>query len=389
MRFTKIEISEKAVKHNLTKLREYSNNSDIICVVKSNAYGLGVHIIYKELVKFGINKLAVAFVNEAVELRELGFKGSILVMVPIFPEFTDLAIKYNLEICIQSTSQAININKICSKLESKINTHLFFDTGMHRDGIENENLNEFLDILIKLENINVVGILTHFAESENLDDFSINQIETFELMVEKFFNSKYFNLKNLNKENITLHFSNSNAIFNRFIDKVKYKMTTIRPGLSIYGFLQSEEKTKEVDLKSIFTLKSKIINVKTLKKGETAGYSFKYIAEKNHKIGLVPIGYGDGYRYNFGNKSEVLIFGKRYKVIGSVCMDQIIINLENDEIKIGDEVVLIGKQSNHNVKTNMITEDEITVFELAKLAETIPYEILTSLAKRIPRFIND
>lgn len=389
MRFTKIEISESAIKHNITKLKKYSENSDIICVVKSNAYGLGIHIIYKELIKLGINKLAVAFVNEGVELRELGFKGSILVMVPIFPEFTDLAIKYDLEICLQSISQAIKINKICYSLESNINANLFFDTGMHRDGIQSENLSEFLSTLTKLENINVVGLMTHFAESENLDDFSIGQIEKFELMTEKFFNSNYFEKKKLKKDDICLHFSNSNAVFNRFMDKVKFRMTTIRPGLSIYGFLQNEDKTKEFDLKSIFTLKSKIINIKSIKKGETAGYSFKYIAERNHKIGLIPVGYGDGYRYNFGNRAEVLIFGKRYKLIGSICMDQIIVDLGDDEIKIGDDVVLIGKQSHKNTKTGVISEDEITVFELAILAQTIPYEILTSLSKRLPRFVND
>lgn len=389
MRFTKIEISEKAIKHNITKLKEYSNNSEIICVVKSNAYGLGIHIIYNELIKLGINRLAVAFVNEALELRELGFKGRILIMVPIFPDFTDLAIKYDLEICLQSASQAEEVNTICDNLNVQIKAHLFFDTGMHRDGIESENLNFFLDSLINLKNLKIIGLMTHFAESENLDEFSIGQIKQFEKMTEVFFASNYFKNINQNKDDICLHFSNSNAIFNNFMKEIKFKMNAIRPGLSIYGFLQSEEKTKEFGLNPVFTLKSKVINIKSILKGETAGYSFKYIADRNHKIALVPIGYGDGYKYNLGNKSEVLICGKRYKVIGSVCMDQIIVNLKDDDIIIGEEVVLLGKQLYKNSQTGEVIEDEVTIYELSKLANTIPYEILTSFTKRIPRFVCD
>jgi alanine racemase len=418
---SRIEISRSAFNHNLNLIKNYAKSNDInydinnqedkntiddhncqiIPVIKANAYGHGANLISDLLLEIGVNKIAVAYINEAIELRNYGFKDDILVLVPIFANKLKLALEYNLEITIQNFKELDLLESELEKLSKKIKVHLFLDTGMHRDGFQFQYWENAANRLLDSKYLQFSGIMSHFAASESKVDFTYSQrdklIDFIDYLVDK--NKDFKRL--INNGNITIHLSNSLGIFNRLMNNEQIKLNlnsanlldnhikfAVRPGISLHGVLSDNSKAEEVKLIPTLSLKSNVIDIKFLKKGETAGYSFRYIADNDHFIAIVPIGYADGYCFGLGNKAEVLIKGKRFRVIGSVCMDQIIVNLEHNskKVSIGDEVVLIGSQDYIDKEGNT-SSNNISVYEIADLMNTIPYEIFTGLSSRLNRII--
>lgn len=407
---TKIILNRNAYQYNLNLIKKYSNNSNIIAVIKANAYGHGVKELLDILVENEINKVAVAYIEEAVEIRDLGFVGEILVLVPIFAEKYKVAIERNLEITIQNFEELKSLVKYTEvynsngRVKNYLNVQLFLDTGMHRDGFDIKHVNHALEIINKSIYLKFKGILTHFAISEEVNDFTISQIKKFNESVTELIK------QGINHKQIDIHTSNSYGIFNQLDllyndndtnnSKLSNNQTTnsIRPGISLHGILSDEKIANEIGLKPTLTLKSNILDIKELDIFETAGYSFRYVAQHKHKVALIPIGYADGFRFELSNKAEVLIKGHKFKVIGSVCMDQIIIDLSSNEkyntllsnsnidnIKVGDEVVIIGEQS-YNYQNYTFTS-KVTVYDYARLLNTIPYEVFTGFSRRIQRYI--
>ena len=426
MQESRIEISKSAFLHNLNLIKKYAKDNDanysnnieeidnsqckFIPVIKANAYGHGAKLISELLAQNGINKVAVAYINEAIELRNYGFTGDILVLVPIFANKLHLAIEYNLDITIQNFNELDLIeDELKSRQESEPNinsktlkVHLFLDTGMHRDGFQFQNWENAANKLLNSKYLVFSGIMSHFAASESKIDFTFSQRDKLINFIDYLFNNNLNFQQLITNGQIIIHLSNSFGIFNKLMNNEQIKLNlnlnnlvtnvnfAVRPGISLHGVLSEKSKADEIGLIPTLSLKSNVIDIKYITKGETAGYSFRYIADNDHFIAIVPIGYADGYCFGLGNKAEVLIKGNRYKVIGSVCMDQIIINLSNNpqNVSIGEEVVLIGKQEFIDIEGNT-SNNSITVYEIAELMNTIPYEIFTGLSTRLNRIIVD
>lgn len=368
MRLSKANINLTNLNHNLSIIKNHAKESKIIPVVKANAYGHGIIEISKHLREEGFGTLAVAYPDEAVELRKNGDYGNILCMVPInISDFRDV-IEHDFEVAVDNLELLKLLNDAANIESQIINCHLYLNTGMNRSGIKHDEAMEIINNLKGLKYINLIGIMSHFANSENEDkSFSKKQIAEFH---------KFKELIDLMGDELpnkikNYHFCNSNAIFN--LEEAHYN--SVRPGLSMYGLLDKKINSDKYDLKPVLSIRTRLISTKRINRGETAGYSFKFIAENDCNIGMIPLGYGDGFPSSLSNKMECLIDGKRYKIVGSICMDLMLIDLGDDEIPINSFVTIIGKQK----------DEEITVYELAEKSGLIPYEVSCMLTDRLPK----
>ncbi len=367
MRPTRIQINSANLFHNISQIKNRAN-CELIPVVKANAYGHGLQLITKLLNENKINKVAVAFPSEAKQLRMGGNKCNILSLVPPRPQDAQEIVEMGTESSIADIDTLLEINRQARLLSKTINLHLFINSGMNREGIAPRDALGFLREASELDSVKIIGLMTHLPDAEfsteknRLSDACLNIFE--ELLI---------SLKNSGFTFKEIHAFNSAGIINLKSNATNFA----RPGISIYGVLPSEDIKNKIDLKPVLSLHSAVISIKKVEKGETVGYSQKYICEQDTQIAIIPIGYGDGYSVALSNKGQCLISGKRYNVAGSVCMDQIMVDIGMDKINAGDEVVLIGKDG----------DEEITVSEIAAKIGTIPYEVLTMLSARVPRLI--
>lgn len=367
MRATRAEINSKNLIFNLHNIQKTAPNSEILAMVKANAYGHGALEIAPILRANGVNYLGVAFANEGVSLRKSGDSGEIVVIIPATKAEADDLINYNLQTCVADNDVLLDLSEKASQANKTIKVHIFINTGMNRDGLKPDDAEEFINNAKKLPGIELIAIMTHFASSDFSDkSFAHKQLNDFKELIHNLqSNGHYFKY---------VHAANSGAVAN--IPDSHFNM--VRPGISMYGYMPEEKLLDNIELKPILELKTVVLSIKNLKVGETAGYSFKYFAKDNTQIAIIPIGYGDGLNYGFTNKAKCLIQGEFYPLVGSICMDQSIVEIGNDtNIKVGDEVVIIGSQG---AKLQ-------NAYHLSRLIQTIPYDITTSISMRVPRII--
>jgi alanine racemase len=362
------EINTKNICHNLQKIRDKTKDKYILAMVKANAYGHGMIEISKFLRTQDIEYLGVAFIHEAVKIRQAGDNGKILVMVSPEPQDADLFIDYNIETAFSSFKILKYYEKRAIERDVIIYGHLYIDTGMHRDGMAIEDAIPFMDYVKDNPNIKITGLMTHLATADMPDiAFANKQLERFE---------------NIRKELDTLgykfkyiHCSNSAGIPN--YPSAHYNM--VRPGISIYGMMSNKQMAKEMDLKPVLSWKSKVMHCVNVPKGDYIGYSnspaYPYFAKTDMEIAVVPSGYADGLPRSLTNKLQCLINGKRFNSVGSICMDEFMVDITGEKVKQGDEVVIIGEQG----------DEEISVYELAELAHSIPYERTSAISDRVKR----
>jgi len=366
MRLTFAEISERDVRHNIMMIKKFSESSSIVAMIKANAYGHDAKIYSKILRAEGIEYLGFAFIEEAIEIRQFGDCKKMMILVPAVENDADAYIDYSLETCFSSIDTLNAFGEAANNRKNIINGHLFIDTGMNRDGIKPEDAIDFMKKASEHKYINIVGICSHLSTADSDDySFGLEQMELFRRTISDLEKSGfYFKYK---------HISNSAGLVNI----PRYECNLVRPGISFHGVMSSEGLAAKMKLKPTLSLKSSVQLVKSINKGDTVGYSLKYIADKDTNIAVVPIGYGDGLMRNLTNKMQCLINGKRYNQIGSICMDECMFEIGNDNINPSDEVVIIGKQGN----------EEINIYELSNLLNTIPYEITTLITNRVPRIL--
>jgi alanine racemase len=366
MRYTVAELDESNLRHNISQIKKFAPNSSIVAMVKANAYGHGIEHCAKILREEGVEYLGFAFVDEAIEVRQMGDNGKMIVLVSAQEDEIDKYLDYNIETTFSSFDIARLFAERAKVRNHTVFAHLFVDTGMHRDGVAPGEALKFIEKVEKLGNIQIIGICSHLSTADSDDlGFAWEQMELFNRTVEHIESKGYkFKYK---------HLSNSAGLVN-----IPCKACNlVRPGISLYGLMSTQELAQKMGLKPVLSLKSRVQLIKPVKKGETVGYSLKYIAEKDTNVAVVPIGYGDGLLRNLSNKMQCLINGKRYNQIGTICMDECMFDIGNDDIRQLDEVVLIGKQGS----------EEITVYEIAEIAGTISYEVTTLITKRVPRII--
>ncbi|HEY5235227.1 MAG TPA: alanine racemase [Rhabdochlamydiaceae bacterium] len=357
-----IEIDLVQFRKNISIIRKHIGSSLFCLPVKANAYGHGLCEIGKAAEEAGIDYLGVAHLQEGIGLRKAGVTLPILVLGAIHEDQIHDLIDYNLEFTISSKYKAeLVAEKSQARQGCRSRVHLEVDTGMQRTGVRPETARTLLPYLKSLENLEVVGIYSHLATADRPQDpLALKQIQAFQDLIKDF-------------KDIPLirHLANSGAV--AYFPEAHLDM--VRPSLITFGYLQEPCPASLQEIKPCFSLKAKVSYFKVVKPGEGISYGHSYVTNKQTRIVTIPVGYGDGYRRSLSNLGSVLIRGKRFPICGTICMDQFMVDVGDQEVFVGDEVVLIGKQGN----------EEITLKEVSKLCDTIPYEILCQLNERIPR----
>ena len=358
------EIDLSAVRYNYKKINSLlGNNTRIMAVVKANAYGHGIVEVSRVLEKLKTAYLGVATLDEAMVLRNAKIKLPILILGSILPEEAEAAVKNNITLTLCNKELFKKLVLLSSK-KIKPKVHIKIDTGMGRIGVWHEEAMNFIKYVSKNKKIELEGIYTHFSIAGRDKFFTRYQIKSFEKIITA--------LKN-NKITIQLkHAANSIAC----VDWREAHLNMVRPGIIIYGIYPKRSFARSLKLKPAFSLKTKVAFIKNTPPGRSISYGRTHITQAYTKIATIPIGYADGYGRILSNKAEVIINGHRAPVVGKVTMDQAMVNVGSiKNVKVGDEVVLIGKQKN----------EEIRLERLARLAGTIPYEIVTGITSRVPR----
>jgi len=361
MKTSKLQIDLNKFKFNIKKIKDkLSAKTQIIAMIKADAYGNGAENLIDTLIESKVNYVGVANALEGEYIRNYNNEINIIVLNQPTCEQIDYIVKNDL-ICGVSDEMFIReLNDCAVEKGVIIRAHLEIDTGAGRNGILPSQLDDMINLFNNLTNVKLEGIYTHFTCADSDDEFTLTQIEKFESVVER--------VREYGIDPI-VHCANSAAIIN--YPQVHFDM--VRPGILLYGYYTDESIKGQIAVKPVEKWISQISYIKRVPKGTAISYNKTFITERESVIAIVPVGYADGYKRAFSNKADVLINGKRARVVGTVCMDMIMIDVTDiDNVNIGDEVYLFDNK-------------EITVDELAKIANTINYEIIVGIGKRVER----
>jgi len=358
---TFVEIDLSHLKHNLDVYRSLlPASTKILAMVKAQSYGSGIEKVSAFLERNGIDYLGVAYADEGVELRKQGIQCPIVVMNTEEEGFED-CIHYQLEPAIYSFRQLdAFIHELILHQKTAFPIHLKLDTGMRRLGFEMQDIPRICEMIQAQPEVWVKGVYSHLADSDNRRDkrFTDHQISHFAHA------ASY--LEERLQYKLIKHLSNSEGIINY----PSAAFDIVRLGIGMYGITSHPQLHKR--LKPVLSWNSSISQIKSIRKGESVGYSRTFIADKETRIATIPVGYADGFRRSLSNgKGVVIINGKKCPTVGRVCMDMIMVNITGVDCREGDRVEIIGKTQ--------------TIDQLAKAMDTIPYEVMTSISKRVHR----
>jgi alanine racemase len=348
------EIDLDILANNMREIRRISNSEEIIAIIKADGYGHGAVDIAPVLLENGANRFGVAVITEAIELRRAEISVPIMILGFTPPTMYESIVKYDIEQTIYSYEDAEELSRVAVKNNMIAKIHIAIDTGMGRIGYQ-PNFENALEVkkISNLPNIELIGLFTHFACSDEFDKtYTMEQIEKYNIFNEQ--------LKELGVNIPIIH------------------CNAVRPGIILYGYYPSDEVMKEkVKVKPVMSLKANIIHIKTVEEGEFISYGRSFKTERESIIATLPIGYADGFTRLLFQKAKVIVNGKLAPVVGRICMDQCMIDITGIEgVNIGDEVILIGEDEYNNV---------ITADDIAKQIGTINYEIVCAISKRVPR----
>ncbi len=361
---TLFKINLSAFKHNLNYYKNLLKpKTKLIVMVKAFAYGLGLSKISEVLNEEKVDYLAVAYTDEAVQLRLAGYEGKLMVFNPEPPCFDNI-IRYQIEPEVYSLSLLKDYLEVLQsngayQLLGELPIHIKIDTGMHRLGMMEEDLNEASKLIKENNQLKVESVFTHLAaaDEESMDNFTLSQIEKFELLYQKLVvGFGYQPMK---------HVLNSSGI-ERFGN---YQMDMVRLGIGLYGF--SPNQITEGKLQIVCSLFSHIAQIKKVKKGEAIGYNRSKIAENDMEIAIVFLGYADGLSRSLSNKGGLYLNGGMAPIVGNVSMDITVLDISNITCKVGDVVEVFG--------------EHFTLAQFSEMAGTIPYEVLTDISSRVRR----
>jgi alanine racemase len=363
-----VEVNMEKAVHNFSEVRRaIGPNVKICAVVKADSYGMGASELSKMYIKNDVYMFAVAVISEALDLRKEIRDKDILILGYTPEEFFDDAINNNITLSIYNYNSAEKLNTAAKKINKKAKIHIMVETGMNRLGFSptEENADKVAAIA-KMENINIEGSFSHLAKADEKDKTSAHK------QAEKFIS--FMNM--LEKRNVKIpikHIANSATI----IDMPKYYFDMVRPGIILSGFYPSDKVNKQTyKFEICVTLKARVANVKTIQPGEGVSYGHLFKATKPTVVGTIPLGYADGYSRLLSNKGYIIVKGVKCPILGKICMDQFMADLSQvDNPQIGDEAIIYGDG----------TDGAMTAEDVANMRNTISYEVLTNLSKRLPR----
>ena len=359
---TWLEIDLGAIKHNVKEIIKMTN-TEVMAVIKANGYGHGVLQVAKAVVDAGATWCGVARMEEALNLRKAGIKAKVMVLgyspAGLIPD----AVENDIHVAIYHTDMARLYADQTRKIPGKLKAHLKVETGMGRLGMPPEQVTDFLAEVHHQDAIQIDGIFTHLARADEPQlGSAMQQLEKFKLLLTK--------LREKGLCPKMVHAANSAAVIN-FPDAY---FDLVRPGIAIYGLDPSQDTHVPESFKPALTWKAHLISVRDFPPGHGISYGSVYVTSKRERIGVIPVGYGDGYRRASGQ--QVLVGGQLVDVVGRVCMDQCMLQLDSVPVAVvGDEVVLLGQQGQHTITAN----------DLASRWGTINYEVVCGLADRLPR----
>ena len=360
------EIDLAALERNIAKTRAaLPKQMKYVSVVKADAYGHGIHPTAARLMQSGVDLFAVANVKEAIDIREMGSGWPILILGPLLEEEDQALIDYDLIASLSNASELKRISKLAKANQTTIKVHLKVDTGMGRMGCWWEEAPTLLKELLQTPELDLQGILTHFPDPSDLA-FTREQRKRFLEVIQPAL---------AKDSNLLIHADNSSSL--RTIDP-QSPFNAVRIGLLQFG-VSPPKGSLLADLKvePVLSFHSRLALVKNLPTGATLSYGREHSLEKDSTIGVIAAGYGDAIPLHCGGKADALINGKRYPIVGRVTMDQTLVDLSSaeDDILSGRQVTLIGKQGAESILLN----------ELAEHGNTISWELLCSITKRVPR----
>ncbi len=364
-----------AIRFNVNSIRQHVNQEaktpvKIMAVVKADGYGHGAIPVSREIEKLNIDYIAVAIYQEGVQLREEGINVPILVLGNTHEDAFDMLIRYDLTQTVYSIQLAEQLNRFAEKCGQPIRIHVKVDTGMGRLGFRllGQGAEQTVQEIVQLTQwnyLNCEGIFTHFAKADEVDEvYTKEQVKLFATVLDQ--------LKERGIEFPFVHASNSAGL----IEHTYARFNMVRAGIAMYGLYPAKFMNKALELKPALAIHSRIIFVKEVEKGESISYGGVFKTQRPSKIATIPIGYADGYSRALSNKGRVLIRGQYAPIVGRICMDQLMVDVTDIvDVTEGDDVVLIGKSGNQH----------IYVEELAEHMQTVHYEVLCLIGKRVPR----
>ncbi len=355
-----------ALAHNLSELRRViAPTCEVLAIVKADGYGHGSVVIAETLARLGITKFGVSTIQEGVTLRESGLTGAIIVLGGIFSwQLRDL-IHYELTPVISDATLAQQLGRELSASHIPFPVHVKIDTGMRRLGLDPKTLFEFLDSPLFHGPLRLESLMTHLADADNQDpQNTLRQLEQFQATA-----------KHLRSQGViipSLHVANTAGIVS--YPQSHYDM--VRPGLLLYGYQPILSTAMPLNLKPVFGLSTKVVQVRSVAAHETLSYNGAYRTTRPSRIGILPIGYAHGYNRRLSNTGEVLIGNTRVPIVGKICMDMTLIDITDvPDGQVGDEVILLGSQGDETISAN----------DIANWQESIPYEVLCSIGPRVNR----
>jgi len=359
-----VEINLSVLDRNFRHIIRKVAPADLIAVVKADAYGHGAVEVARCAEKCGARVFAVSCLEEAIELRRNFVNREILIFgAPPENQIIDI-INYGLTPTVCSLSFAKTLSKEAARLKKEVKVHVCVDTGDGRVGPFYAQALPFIRQVAAIKHLKLTGLYSHFSTADEDIRFAKTQMERFDCLLSE--------LRESGLRIPMIHLANSAGVLN--LKGSAY--THVRPGLLLYGIYPCERKRNFPQVESVFSFKTRVTFVKTVPKGFTVSYGRRFITEETTDIVTLPVGYADGFPRKFSNAGEVLIGGRRYPVVGAVCMDMIMVNTgPGSGVKVGDEAVLIGRQG----------REEISVYEIAQRLGTIPYEVICNIGKRVTR----
>ncbi|MGL2424825.1 alanine racemase [Helicobacter pylori] len=367
-----VEVNTHSLRHNFNAVKNIvPKDAYIMAVVKANAYGAGALKASEIFLQEGANYLGVATLDEALELRSHFSKTPILILGYSPNANASMLVDNDLSAMVFSLEQAEVFSQVALKSQKRLKIHLKIDTGMHRLGLEPTFKSiETIKKIRALKGLEVEGIFTHLSNADaKIKTHAKNQMKAFNAFLEQLLDQKI--------EFQYRHAYNSAGILSLCNGNENRLLNLYRPGIMLYGFYPSNEmkESSQTILKNVISLKARIVQIKRVKKGEFIGYGKHFYTNEETLVGTLALGYADGLVRDLGNRIQVAINNQLAPLIGKVCMDQCFVKLNDIEAKEGDEVILFGDKS---AKANDASE-------IATLLNTIPYETISTLSKRLER----
>lgn len=367
LRPTHVEVDLNRLTQNYAAIQAAVAPAQIMPILKANAYGHGLLEVAKHLVSLNAPYLGVAFLEEGILLREAGIQTPILVMGGIIGNQVPIFLRYGLTLTASSVDKLRQIDEAAKELGTTAKVHLKIDTGMERIGVHHFSADKLIDAAYSFPHCQVEGLYSHFATSDEADlSFSYEQLRRFEGVLHRILQ------RNLPKPALC-HMANSGAILQ--LPQSYFDM--VRPGILLYGVYPSDEAKKTIEVHPALSWKSRVVYFKVVGPDQPVSYGGTWKSDHMVRLLTIPVGYGDGYFRSMSGQAQMIVRGKRYPVVGRICMDQCMVNIEWDTAYNNDEVILLGEDPQ--------SHEKITCEELAHWAGTIPYEILTNINTRVPR----